>query len=119
EPVAPWDPFARAEPLTQKLAAQTLRLEYDGTTHRVRVRPYVLPNQHHFSAPEAHQHAAGPQRWNRQQGLYIYRHDRLIQSGGWSRLRTLDEHSKLARIAVDIPLAADGAFRTNVAKMRV
>ena len=119
ERVAPWDPFARSEPLTQKLPRQTLRLEHDGTIHRVRVRPHVLPNQHHFSSPEAHQAAAGPQRWNRQQGLYIYRQDRMIQSGGWSRFRTLDEHSKLARIALDIPATADDAFPTNVAKMRV
>jgi hypothetical protein len=34
-------------------------------------------------------------------------------------LRTLDEHSKLARIAIDIPEGADDAFRTNVAKMSV
>jgi hypothetical protein len=63
--------------------------------------------------------AAGPNRWNRHQGLYIYRRDRLIQSGGWNRLRTLDEHSKLARIALDIPADADGAFGVNVSKMRV
>ena len=87
--------------------------------HRVRVSPYILPGQHHFSRPEAHERAAGPKRWNRQQGLYIYRRDRLIQSGGWNRLRTMDEHSKLARIALDLPAGADGAFRTDVAKMRV
>jgi hypothetical protein len=79
----------------------------------------VLPAQHHFSSPDAHEAASGPSRWNRQQGLYIYRHDRLIQSGGWNRLRTLDEHAKLARIAVDIPAGAEGAFRINVSKMTV
>ena len=34
-------------------------------------------------------------------------------------MRTLDEHAKLARIAVDIPADADTAFRINVAKMTV
>ena len=83
------------------------------------MQPYVLPAQHHFSSPEAHELAGGSGRWNRQQGLYIYRRDRLIQSGGWNRLRTLDEHAKLARIALDIPPGADGAFRINVSKMTV
>lgn len=115
----PWDPFARSEPLTRALAAQRLPLEYDGIRHDVVVQPYVLPAQHHFSSPEAHEQASGPNRWNRQQGLYVYRRDRLIQSGGWNRLRTLDEHSKLARIAVDIPSEADAAFRINVSKMTV
>ena len=85
----------------------------------MRLRPYILPNQIRFSSADAHARAAGPKRWNRQQGLYVYRHDRLIQSGGWNRLRTLDEHTKLARISLDIPDGADGAFQTNVSKMNV
>lgn len=115
----PWDPFARSESGTQVLRAQSLSLEHRGTRHRVTIRPYILPNQIRFSSVEAHTRAAGPKRWNRQQGLYIYRQDRLIQSGGWNRLRTLDEHTKLARMALDIPNSADDAFQTNVSKMTV
>lgn len=119
EPVRPWDPFARGEPMTQKLPRIGLPLIVGGRRLRVPVRPYILPSQIHFSSPQAHTAAAGPKRWNRQQGLYIYRSDRLIQSGGWNRLRTMDEHSKLARIALDIPQGADTAFRPSVAKMSV
>lgn len=119
QPARPWDPFARDEPHTQVLTEQHLALEHYGVQHTVVVRPHILPAQQLFSSPEAHDRAGGPNRWNRQQGLYIYRRDRLIQSGGWNRLRTLDEHAKLARIALDAPPGADGAFRTNVAKMNV
>jgi hypothetical protein len=118
-PLAPWDPFARGEALTRVLATQTVELPHGGSVHEVVVQPYILPAQHHFSSPDAHEAASGPSRWNRQQGLYIYRRDRLIQSGGWNRLRTLDEHAKLARIAIDIPPGADAAFRINVSKMTV
>jgi hypothetical protein len=114
-----WDPFARDQSATRELQQQWLPIRHGGRTHRVRVRPFILPNQIQFSSGEAHVAAAGPKRWNRQQGLYIYRRDRMIQSGGWNRLRTTDEHSKLARIALDIPPAADAAFRTNVSKMAV
>lgn len=117
--LTPWDPFARDERLTRALPAQPLAIEFAGVHHDVIVQPYVLPAQHHFSSPEAHERASGPHRWNRQQGLYVYRRDRLIQSGGWNRLRTLDEHAKLARIAIDIPPGADAAFRINVSKMTV
>ena len=117
--IVAWDPFARSERLTQVLPAQTLPLDFAGVRHDVTVRPYVLPAQHHFFSPEAHEAAGGPSRWNRQQGLYIYRNDRLIQSGGWNRLRTLDEHSKLARISLDIPPDAEAAFRINISKMTV
>ncbi|HEX4307221.1 MAG TPA: ATP-binding protein [Solirubrobacterales bacterium] len=114
-----WDPFARDEPATRELPRQQLSFKDGGRSHRVGVRAYILPNQVQFSSPEVHARAGGPKRWNRQQGLYIYRRDRLIQSGGWNRLRTADEHSKLARIAVNIPPSGDGAFRTNVSKMNV
>ena len=114
--VRAWDPFCRDEPLTQALAAQRVGVNGD---HHVVLRPFILPAQHHFSSPEAHARASGPNRWNRQQGFYIYRRDRLIQSGGWCRLRTMDEHSKLARVAVDLPSSEEDMFRINVAKMTV
>jgi hypothetical protein len=43
----------------------------------------------------------------------------MVQSGGWSNLRTLDEHTKLARVALSFDPCLDDAFRINVAKMRV
>lgn len=115
----PWDPFSRQEPATRKLAQQKLAIEYGGARHPVIVRPYVLPSQSQFSSSDAHATAAGPRKWNRQQGFYIYRGDRMIQSGGWNRLRTTDEHSKLARIALDVPTSLEDLFQINVAKMRV
>jgi histidine kinase/DNA gyrase B/HSP90-like ATPase len=114
-----WDPFARSESATQKLPKQTRPLRHEGRTHNLRVQPYILPNQVQFSTTRAWEAASGPKKWNRQQGFYIYRGGRMIQSGGWNRLRTPDEHTKLARIAIDIPRAADQAFGINVSKMRV
>ena len=81
--------------------------------------PYVLPPREAFSTPAAFEAAGGPLKWNRQQGLYIYRSGRLIQAGGWSGLRTLDEHLKLARISIDFDPVLDSLFQVNVAKMRV
>lgn len=118
-PVDAWDPFARTEPATQKLPKQTVPLRYEGRTHNLRVQPYILPNQVQFSTTRAWEATSGPKKWNRQQGFYIYRGGRMIQSGGWNRLRTPDEHTKLARIAIDIPRAVDHAFGINVSKMRV
>jgi hypothetical protein len=114
-----WDPFCRAEHNTRVLNPQSIPLGAERKNPAISVHPYVLPSQERFSSAAAHARAAGPQRWNRQQGLYIYRNDRLIQAGGWNRLRTLDEHTKLARIAIDLPRGCDDLFGVNVAKMRV
>ena len=118
-PVDPWDPFCRAEPRTRQPERRTLPVAEDGVKGEVLFEPYVLPNEKHFSSPEAREIASGPRKWNRQQGLYIYRADRLIQSGGWSGLRVPDEHTKLARVAISFSPKLDEAFKINVAKMRV
>jgi len=120
DPVLAWDPFAREEPRTRVLPKQSIELVREsGAKASLTVQPYVLPVQTRFSSPEAHQVAAGPSRWNRQQGFYVYRRDRMIQSGGWNRIRTLDEHAKLARIAIDLPSGHEELFGINVAKMSV
>ena len=85
----------------------------------VRYRPFVLPPQRELSTDEAWRRASGPLQWNRQQGFYIYRADRMIQSGGWSWMRSPDEHTKLARAALEFWPDLDEAFEINISKMRV
>ncbi len=117
--VTPWDPFCRGEAKTKKLQSIVIPVQYEGVSGQVTFDPYVLPHQEDFSTLEAFRAAGGPANWNQQQGFYIYRAGRMIQSGGWSGLRAPDEHNKLARIAVSFSPALDEAFKVNVAKMRV
>lgn len=117
--VAPWDPFARSEGNTKRLDVKSFRHEGSRGKGDIIVEPYVLPHQSRFSSQEAFNRTSGPEKWNKQQGFYIYRADRMIQSGGWCGLRALDEHRKLARIAVSFNPKLDDDFKINVAKMRV
>lgn len=117
--VSPWDPFCESEPKTRKLQPVSLSLEHEGVTGQVLLQPYILPHQDDFSSPDAFRMASGPANWNQQQGFYIYRAGRMIQSGGWSNLRAPDEHTKLARVALSFAPKLDDAFKINVAKMRV
>lgn len=117
--VEPWDPFARGEKATQTLKATEYELSTPAGSGIVRMNPYILPPKASFSSEAAWRRQSGPANWNYQQGLYIYRANRLIQSGGWSRIRTIDEHTKLSRIALFFNPELDAAFGINVAKMRV
>jgi hypothetical protein len=114
--VDPWDPFCRDEPATIPLPEHDFSVASASGIGIVHVRPYVLPDKSEFSDSAAWQRASGPLKWNRQQGLYIYRANRLIQWGGWSRLRTIDEHSKLSRVAVDFMPNLDAVFGINISK---
>lgn len=117
--VQSWDPFCRAEKNTVVLDSFSIPITMDGKKGLVKFRPFVLPAQSQFSSPSAHLRAGGPARWNKQQGFYIYRSGRLLQSGGWCGLRTSDEHSKLARVLVEIPAGFDDLFKVNISKMKI
>lgn len=117
--IRPWDPFCRTELKTKPLDTVLIPVEHEGVAGEVLLEPFVLPHQDDFSSPQAFRLASGPANWNQQQGFYIYRAGRMIQSGGWSNLRAPDEHMKLARVAVNFPPSLDAAFKINVAKMRV
>jgi histidine kinase/DNA gyrase B/HSP90-like ATPase len=117
--VKPWDPFCRNEQSTKALEPLRLAVEFEGALGEIRLEPFVLPHEDDFSSPDAFRRASGPSKWNQQQGFYIYRNGRMIQSGGWCRLRTADEHTKLARIGLSFSPVLDEAFKINVAKMRV
>lgn len=117
--VKPWDAFCQSEQRTKKLQSIPLQVENEGVNFEVLLQPFILPHQDDFSSPEAFKLASGTNNWNQQQGFYIYRSHRMIQSGGWCNLRAPDEHTKLARVAVNFSPALDEAFKINVAKMRV
>lgn len=117
--IGPWDPFARNEVATKALEPAKIPVRVGDANGVLILEPFILPHQADFSSSDSFRLAGGPANWNQQQGFYVYRADRLIQSGGWCRIRTLDEHTKLARVALRFSSQLDDAFRVNVSKMRV
>ncbi|MDZ7578668.1 MAG: ATP-binding protein [Candidatus Nanopelagicales bacterium] len=117
--IAPWNPFALDEPSTQHLQTREFDISANGVQGLVTFDPWILPTREQFSSEAAFNRMSGPSKWNHQQGFYIYRANRMIQSGGWSRIRAADEHTKYARIALDFFPELDPAFGINIAKMRV
>jgi hypothetical protein len=53
------------------------------------------------------------------QGLYFYRHGRLLQAGGWDGIRAADRRLQLARVEVEIDGDSEGLYRMNPEKSRV
>ncbi len=119
EKVRPWNPFAPGEPGRTELPTQRFEVTVGDACGIVTLRSFVLPSRDRFSSPGEFERLSGPMNWNRQQGLYIYRADRLVQWGGWGGVRGIDEHTKLARAALEFDSDLDLAFNINVAKMRV
>lgn len=117
--VTPWNPFAPNEPFTRQMPTQTFEIQVGELTGAVTLRSFILPARDNFSSAAEFERLSGPLKWNRQQGIYAYRADRLVQWGGWNGLRGIDEHTKLARAAVEFDTDLDEAFHINVPKMRI
>jgi len=116
--VLPWNPFAPDEPHREELPIQSFEVITNGIVGEVVMRRYVLPSRNNFSTQDAFEQMSGPKKWNRQQGLYVYRADRIIQFGGWSGIRSIDEHTKLARASIEFQTDLDEVFQINVSKMK-
>ena len=110
----PWDPFMLKHKMTRELSPID-PLMCEGK--EIKVQGYILPHSSNLSKSE-HEKASGPKGWNLQQGYYIYRADRLIVSGGWlgKRAAKPEEHTKLARVAVEISQEMDSAWNLNILK---
>jgi hypothetical protein len=119
EKVRPWNPFAPFEDDRTELPALTMDVDNGAVGGTVRLNRFVLPTREGFSSADEFERLGGPQKWNRQQGIYIYRSDRMIQHGGWCGLRAADEHTKIARASLDFETDLDDLFHINVAKMKV
>lgn len=106
--VEPWSPIPDG--------SRSLSTQHHG---QITINPYVLPHKSKFPNDDEFRAAGGIKGWNSQQGFYVFRKDRLIVSGGWLGLKIKkDEHTKLARIIVDIGSELDEDWQINVLKSR-
>ena len=110
--MVPWDPFMQRNDFTQLLPAERLPFRDEIVT----VRPYVLPHRSKLGEEDS-KSGSGTAGWNQQQGFYIYRSNRLLVQGDWLGLGfAKDEHTKLARIAVEFPAVLDHEWQVDVKK---
>lgn len=111
----PWDPMLESHPDSWKTPEDPLDV---GVT----LQGFVLPRPDRFASGKDREAAGGPEGWVAQQGLHVYRGDRLLQSGGWMGLRegrrawTRDPACQLARIRIEFPSSADDEWALDISK---
>lgn len=127
-PVAPNNPVGH--PLVTPYDLKSIKIPTDSGEGRVQVQAFLLPSEDELAA---HHGAEGTEatrlaldriglygKRNESQGLYVYRHGRLIKWGGWAQMwETNDEKTKLARVVVDFDRTLDDIFKINISKQTV
>ncbi|WP_197342280.1 ATP-binding protein [Ralstonia solanacearum] len=117
-------------PLAMAYDAKPIRIPTENEDGKVFVQAYLLPTEDEIAAhhvddgPDAARRALEliglHGKRNETQGLFIYRHDRLIKWGGWHQMwETNDEKTKLARVVVNFDKVLDDAFKINISKQIV
>lgn len=107
--IQPWNPIPEG---ARYLSQQSIK--------NIIIHPYILPQKSYFKDKDVFEKAGGIKGWNAQQGIYIYRNNRLLINGGWLQLKKmkLDEHTKLARIIIELDSSDDLNWHVDVSKSR-
>jgi hypothetical protein len=79
------------------------------------IKVHVLPHHENLTKEEIKQYG-GMDEIYKNQGLYIYRSNRLIIAGGWMGLSRSYQLGKLARIEINVPSGLDKLWATDVKK---
>ncbi|MEV4782138.1 ATP-binding protein [Burkholderia sp. LMU1-1-1.1] len=127
-PVEPNNPVGH--PLTSAYDAKTIRIPTENDDGKVFVQAFLLPSEDEIAFHHKDGGADQARRAldliglhgkrNETQGLFIYRHDRLIKWGGWHQMwETNDEKTKLARVVVNFDKVLDDALKINISKQIV
>lgn len=114
--ILPWDPFCleeTVEPLASK--AMTIELD-DGSTTTFLIRAFVLPRKEEFANQEL---VSKARITHDNQGIYVYRENRLIHGPDWLSMYKKEAHFNNCRVELSFGHKLDDAFRVDIKKSRI
>jgi len=115
EKVAPFDPFCKDE--SELAAKETVPVEINGVIKgEFIIRAYILPNKWEFSSKTAYQNS---RPGNENQGIYVYRENRLIHGPAWMRMYQKEPHLSLIRVEFSFNHNLDDVFNIDIKKSRI
>lgn len=113
--IEPWDPFCCD--VSRLEGDEIIPVEMaDGKEAEFRIRVFVLPRKESFPDEEAHRRA---RLSNQNQGIYVYRENRLIHGPDWLGLFAKEPHFTLLRVEFSFDHRLDEAFQVDIKKSQV
>ena len=109
--INPIDPFMAKSDGYQEGPSESLRFKGGN----IYIQTHVLPHFNRMNKQDM-ERLGGANGITQNQGLYIYREDRLIVAGGWLGLVKSTQLGALARVQIDVPSSIDHEWSTDVKK---
>tara|TARA_B100000780_G_C21126501_1_gene457269 strand:- start:6037 stop:7401 length:1365 start_codon:yes stop_codon:yes gene_type:complete len=107
----PLDPFLKGVDGSQDGPSEPIRTKKG----KVTVNTHILPHPERIPKHIVKAHG-GIDEIYKNQGLYIYRANRLIIAGGWMGISNTNILGNLARVEINIPASLDDEWSTDVKK---
>jgi hypothetical protein len=113
--VIAYDPFCIGE--SELAAEETVPVEINGEIKgEFVIRAYILPNKYEFSSDTGYQNS---RPGNENQGIYVYRENRLIHGPAWMRMWSKEPHFSLIRVEFSFDHSLDEVFNIDIKKSRI
>ena len=113
----PWDPFCTKEEMTEVLQEEDVPVDMpDGTKAQFHIAAFIIPKKGEYSTIQAEKDARGS---NDFQGIYVYRENRLIQSGDWFGFMKKEPHFSLLRVDFSFDYSMDELLSVDIKKSRI
>ena len=110
-----WDPFCEGVSTDAGKSSRDVELA-DGTTASFDIRAFILPRKEEFESEDA---ARKARLSNQNQGIYIYRENRLIHGPDWLKMFAKEPHLTLLRTEFSFDHKLDDAFQIDIKKSQV
>ena len=111
-----WDPFCTNENATDMILEQEPEIGNDEFSSHFKIRVFILPLKEEFSSTEAFREA---NLSTNNQGIYVYRENRLILGPEWLNIYSKEPHFNLLRIEFSFTHELDDAFKVDFMKSKV
>lgn len=112
--IVPFDPFLSDNLHTIHQPVERINLY----GHAITIQTHILPHYSKLSKPEE-KHLRESNNLLENQGLYIYRNDRLVVWGSWFGLTRKSEINKLARVEINFDNTTDYLWDIDIKKSTV
>lgn len=113
--VRAWDPFCENEALLAKEESIPCEMP-NGNQSSIRLRAFILPRKEEFKSDDSFKSA---KLSNFNQGIYIYRENRLIHGPDWLKLFSKEPHYTLLRVEFSFDHKLDEAFHIDIKKSQI
>ena len=113
--ILPWDPFCIDE--SQLVIEESTDVELPGGDRAsFLMKAYVLPRKEEFATEASAKRAAIS---NQNQGIYVYRENRLIHGPDWLGMFSKEPHLSLLRVEFSFDHKLDEAFQIDIKKSQI